>query len=122
MHARRPGVDHVRAFVGRLRIGTHDQVLTRSPGTLPSATRLHTDAGEREAERRGGKAVSVVAARLWGMTLVTAQDYAWIRSSPVFRNAIEGGYGLTLVRGIAPSDVLRVMGASRRARARAWTR
>ncbi|MEV4453878.1 DUF6461 domain-containing protein [Streptomyces mirabilis] len=86
-------------------------MLTRSPGTLPSATRLHTDAGEREAERRGGKAVSVVAARLWGMTLVTAQDYAWIRSSPVFRNAIEGGYGLTLVRGIAPSDVLRVMGA-----------
>ncbi|MET7784872.1 DUF6461 domain-containing protein [Streptomyces sp. NPDC005388] len=45
------------------------------------------------------------------MTLVTAQDYAWIRSSPVFRNAIEGGYGLTLVRGVAPSDVLRVMGA-----------
>jgi choline dehydrogenase-like flavoprotein len=45
------------------------------------------------------------------MTLVTAHDYAWIRSSPVFRNAIEGGYGLTLVRGVAPGDVLRAMGA-----------
>ncbi|MFK0258251.1 DUF6461 domain-containing protein [Streptomyces sp. NPDC090445] len=45
------------------------------------------------------------------MTLVTAQDYSWIRSSPVFRNAIEGGYGLTLVQGITPGDVLRVMGA-----------
>ncbi|MCG0283722.1 DUF6461 domain-containing protein [Streptomyces sp. PSAA01] len=45
------------------------------------------------------------------MTLVTAHDYAWIRSSPLFRNAIEGGYGLTLVRGVVPGDVLRAMGA-----------
>lgn len=55
--------------------------------------------------------MSVVAYRLWCMTLVTAHDYAWIRSSPVFRHALEGGYGLTLVRGVVPGDVLRAMGA-----------
>lgn len=53
----------------------------------------------------------MVAGRLWRMTSVTAQDYAWIRSSPVFRTALEGGYGLTLVRGVSPSDVLRAIGA-----------
>ncbi|MET9674816.1 DUF6461 domain-containing protein [Streptomyces sp. NPDC006482] len=45
------------------------------------------------------------------MTLVTADDYAWIRSSALFRDAIEGGYGLTLVRDVAPGDVLQAMGA-----------
>jgi hypothetical protein len=45
------------------------------------------------------------------MTSVTAHDYAWIRSSLVFRHALETGYTLTLVRGVAPGDVLRVMEA-----------
>ncbi|MFD7472862.1 DUF6461 domain-containing protein [Streptomyces sp. NPDC059837] len=45
------------------------------------------------------------------MTSVTAHDYAWIRSSPLFRYALETGYTLTLVRGVAPREVLRVMEA-----------
>ncbi|WP_327278458.1 DUF6461 domain-containing protein (plasmid) [Streptomyces sp. NBC_01224] len=45
------------------------------------------------------------------MTSVTAHDYAWIRSSPFFRYALETGYTLTLVRGVAPGEVLRVMEA-----------
>lgn len=45
------------------------------------------------------------------MTSVTAQDYAWIRSYPLFGYALEAGYTLTLVRGVAPVEVLRVMGA-----------
>ncbi|WP_338671562.1 DUF6461 domain-containing protein [Streptomyces sp. SCSIO 30461] len=45
------------------------------------------------------------------MTSATGHDYAWIRSSSLFRNAMEGGYGLTLVRDVAPDDVLRAMGA-----------
>ncbi|AVZ76651.1 hypothetical protein SLUN_35020 [Streptomyces lunaelactis] len=45
------------------------------------------------------------------MTSVTAHDYAWIRSSPLFRHALETGYTLTLVRGVTPVDVLRVMEA-----------
>jgi len=45
------------------------------------------------------------------MTSVTADDYAWIRSSPLFRHALEVGYTLTLVRDVAPEEVLRVMEA-----------
>jgi hypothetical protein len=45
------------------------------------------------------------------MTSVTARDYAWIRSSPLFRYALEVGYTLTLVRGVAPREVLQVMEA-----------
>ncbi|WP_329202144.1 DUF6461 domain-containing protein [Streptomyces sp. NBC_01435] len=45
------------------------------------------------------------------MTSATAHDYAWIRSSPSFRYALETGYTLTLVRGVAPEEVLRVMEA-----------
>ncbi|WP_331749543.1 DUF6461 domain-containing protein (plasmid) [Streptomyces sp. NBC_00984] len=45
------------------------------------------------------------------MTSVTAHDYAWIRSSPFFRYALETGYALTLVHGVAPGEVLRVMEA-----------
>ncbi|MFF1746189.1 DUF6461 domain-containing protein [Streptomyces mirabilis] len=45
------------------------------------------------------------------MTSVTAHDYAWIRSSPLFRYALETGYTLTLVRGVAPKEVLQVMEA-----------
>lgn len=45
------------------------------------------------------------------MTPVTARDYAWIRSSALFRCALETGYTLTLVRGVTPVDVLRVMDA-----------
>ncbi|MCF3131192.1 DUF6461 domain-containing protein [Streptomyces olivochromogenes] len=45
------------------------------------------------------------------MTSATAHDYAWIRSSPLLRYALETGYTLTLVRGVAPTEVLRVMQA-----------
>ncbi|MFJ8108293.1 DUF6461 domain-containing protein [Streptomyces sp. NPDC096132] len=45
------------------------------------------------------------------MTSVTADDYAWIRSSPVFRHALQTGYTLTSVRGVAPEEVLRRMEA-----------
>ncbi|WP_093627009.1 DUF6461 domain-containing protein [Streptomyces sp. 3213.3] len=48
------------------------------------------------------------------MTSVTARDYAWIRSSRWFGYAQEVGYTLTLVRGVAPSEVLRVMEAEPR--------
>lgn len=48
------------------------------------------------------------------MTSVTAHDYAWIRSSPVFRRAMDTGYTLTAVRGVAPDEVLRIMGAEPR--------
>ncbi|MFD4507021.1 DUF6461 domain-containing protein [Streptomyces sp. NPDC058457] len=45
------------------------------------------------------------------MTSVTAHDYAWTRSSRLFRYALEAGYTLTLVRGVAPREVLQVMTA-----------
>ncbi|WP_328685288.1 DUF6461 domain-containing protein [Streptomyces sp. NBC_00343] len=45
------------------------------------------------------------------MTSVTARDYAWIRSSRLFDCALEIGYTLSLVRGVAPREVLRVMEA-----------
>ncbi|AOR29965.1 hypothetical protein BFF78_01700 [Streptomyces fodineus] len=45
------------------------------------------------------------------MTSVTAHDYAWIRSSSLFRYGLETGYTLTLVRSVAPTEVLRVMEA-----------
>jgi hypothetical protein len=45
------------------------------------------------------------------MPSVTSQDYAWIRSSPLFGTALERGYSLALVRGRPPEEVLRVMGA-----------
>ncbi|MFG2129511.1 DUF6461 domain-containing protein [Streptomyces sp. NPDC048751] len=43
------------------------------------------------------------------MTSVTAHDYAWIHTSPLFRHARDIGYSMTLVRGVAPEEVLRVM-------------
>ncbi|MFJ7263904.1 DUF6461 domain-containing protein [Streptomyces globosus] len=45
------------------------------------------------------------------MTSVTAQDYASMRSSRLFCDAMTRGYGMVLVRGIAPTDVLRLMEA-----------
>ncbi|MFE9881518.1 DUF6461 domain-containing protein [Streptomyces sp. NPDC005784] len=45
------------------------------------------------------------------MTSVTAHDYAWIRSSPLFGHALDVGYTLALVRGVVPGEVLRVMEA-----------
>ncbi|MDV5143459.1 DUF6461 domain-containing protein [Streptomyces sp. SBC-4] len=45
------------------------------------------------------------------MDSVTAHDYAWIRSSSLFRYALERGYGLTLARDVTPGAVLRAMGA-----------
>ncbi|WP_331720584.1 DUF6461 domain-containing protein (plasmid) [Streptomyces sp. NBC_00161] len=43
------------------------------------------------------------------MNLVTAHDYAWIRTSPLFRHMMESGYTLTLIRGRSPQEVLRAM-------------
>lgn len=48
------------------------------------------------------------------MNLVTAQDYAWIRTSPLFRRAMESGYTLTLIRGRTPREVLRALEAEPR--------
>ncbi|MFF5393313.1 DUF6461 domain-containing protein [Streptomyces sp. NPDC013012] len=48
------------------------------------------------------------------MNLMTAHDYAWIRTSPLFRHMMESGYTLTLVRGRSPQEVLRVMKAEPR--------
>jgi hypothetical protein len=43
------------------------------------------------------------------MNLVTAHDYAWIRTSSLFRHMMESGYTLTLIRGRTPREVLRAM-------------
>ncbi|MGW2948937.1 DUF6461 domain-containing protein [Streptomyces eurythermus] len=48
------------------------------------------------------------------MNLVTAYDYAWIRTSPLFRHMMESGYTLTLTRGRSPQEVLRAMEAEPR--------
>lgn len=49
------------------------------------------------------------------MTFATAADYGWIRSpSSLFAYAFEVGYTLTLVRGVSPAEVLRVVGAEPR--------
>ncbi|KUN29722.1 hypothetical protein AQJ23_02925 [Streptomyces antibioticus] len=48
------------------------------------------------------------------MNSVTAHDYAWIRTSPLFRHMRESGYTLTLIRGRTPREVLRAMGAKPR--------
>ncbi|MFE1800662.1 DUF6461 domain-containing protein [Streptomyces sp. NPDC059517] len=45
------------------------------------------------------------------MNLVTAHDYAWIRTSPLFRHMMQSGYTLTLIQGRAPREVLRAMEA-----------
>jgi hypothetical protein len=48
------------------------------------------------------------------MNLVTAHDYAWIRTSSVFRHMMESGYTLTLIEGRTPGEVLRAMEAEPR--------
>ncbi|MEU2435542.1 DUF6461 domain-containing protein [Streptomyces rubradiris] len=48
------------------------------------------------------------------MNLVTAHDYAWVRTSPLFHHMMESGYGLTLIRGRSPQEVLRAMRAEPR--------
>ncbi|WP_331734917.1 DUF6461 domain-containing protein (plasmid) [Streptomyces sp. NBC_00597] len=48
------------------------------------------------------------------MNLVTARDYAWIRTSPLFRHMMESGYTLTLIRGRGPQEVLHTMEAEPR--------
>ncbi|AZP22536.1 hypothetical protein EJC51_44580 [Streptomyces aquilus] len=48
------------------------------------------------------------------MHSVTAHDYAWIRTSPLFRHMRESGYTLTLIRGRTPGEVLRAMEAEPR--------
>ncbi|MFE7074757.1 DUF6461 domain-containing protein [Streptomyces sp. NPDC057620] len=48
------------------------------------------------------------------MNSVTAHDYAWIRTSPLFRHMMESGYTLTLIRGRTPLEVLRAMEAEPR--------
>ncbi|MFB6517897.1 DUF6461 domain-containing protein [Streptomyces sp. NPDC056401] len=45
----------------------------------------------------------------------TAADYSWIGASPsLFAYALEGGYTLTLVRGLTPAEVLEVVEAEPR--------
>lgn len=58
--------------------------------------------------------MSVTTGRLWVMNTSTGADYDWVRSSTVLRYAIEVGYTMTLVRGVPPERVLRVMGAEPR--------
>ncbi|MEV8033309.1 DUF6461 domain-containing protein [Streptomyces sp. NPDC086182] len=49
------------------------------------------------------------------MTLATAADYGWIRSSSsLFAYGLEVGYTLTLVRGVSPSELFRIVGAEPR--------
>ncbi|MFA7764069.1 DUF6461 domain-containing protein [Streptomyces sp. NPDC048723] len=48
------------------------------------------------------------------MTAATAADYGWIHSSSLFRYGLEGGYTLTLVRGLSPAELLGVAGAEPR--------
>ncbi|MEV4874680.1 DUF6461 domain-containing protein [Streptomyces cyaneofuscatus] len=48
------------------------------------------------------------------MNSVTAHDYAWIRTSPLFGHMMENGYTLTLIRGRTPREVLRAMEAEPR--------
>ncbi len=48
------------------------------------------------------------------MNLVTAHDYAWIRTLPLFRHAMDSGFTLTLIRGRTPREVLRAMAAEPR--------
>lgn len=50
------------------------------------------------------------------MNLVTAHDYAWIRTSPLFRHMTQSGYTLTLIRGRTPREVLSAMEAEPRGR------
>src|SRR4051794_6582045 len=58
--------------------------------------------------------MSVASGTLRRMNLVTAHDYAWIRTSPLFRRMMESGYTLTLIRGRSPHEVLRAMEAEPR--------
>ncbi|MGW4164003.1 DUF6461 domain-containing protein [Streptomyces sp. NPDC004788] len=46
--------------------------------------------------------------------MVTAHDYDWIRTSPLFRHMMESGYTLTLIRGRSPQEVLCAMEAEPR--------
>ncbi|WKD36444.1 DUF6461 domain-containing protein [Streptomyces xanthophaeus] len=48
------------------------------------------------------------------MTSATAADYGWIRFSSLFAYGLEGGYTLTLVRGLSPAELLAVAGAESR--------
>ncbi|MDN3258606.1 DUF6461 domain-containing protein [Streptomyces sp. CSDS2] len=48
------------------------------------------------------------------MNLVTAHDYAWVRTSPLFRQMMESGYTLTLIQGRSPQEVLRAVQAEPR--------
>jgi len=58
--------------------------------------------------------MSEASGTLRPMNLVTAHDYAWIRTSPLFRHMTQSGYTLTLIRGRTPREVLRAMEAEPR--------
>lgn len=58
--------------------------------------------------------MSEVFGTLRCMNSVTAHDYAWIRTSPLFGHMMESGYTLTLIRGRTPGVVLRAMEAEPR--------
>lgn len=55
------------------------------------------------------EALSEASGTLRHMNSVTAHDYAWIRTSPLFRHMTESGYTLTLIRGRSPQEVLHAM-------------
>lgn len=57
------------------------------------------------------RALSEASGTLRRMNLVTAHNYAWIRTSPLFRHMVESGYTLTLIQGRTPREVLRAMEA-----------
>ncbi|MGW7332142.1 DUF6461 domain-containing protein [Streptomyces sp. NPDC054840] len=49
------------------------------------------------------------------MTTATAADYGWIRSpGSLFAYALEVGYTLTLVRGVSPTELFRIVGVEPR--------
>lgn len=61
--------------------------------------------------RLSHRPLSVPSATLPRMNSVTAHDYAWIRTSPLFRHMTESGYTLTLIQGRTPREVLHAMQA-----------
>ncbi len=58
--------------------------------------------------------MSEASGTLRRMNMVIAHDYAWIRTSQLFRHAMESGYTLTLIQGRTPHEVLRAMEAQPR--------
>ncbi|MFI1839744.1 DUF6461 domain-containing protein [Streptomyces olivaceoviridis] len=92
------GVDAYATRKGRRYDTALVDIETRRPVDLLHKPALH-------------RALSDPSGTLRRMTLATAHDYAWIRTSPLFRHMMESGYTLTLIRGRTPREALRAMGA-----------